>query len=205
MTQLQYKVFVSDMAPLPESAGLQPPVGPPAAWSPLSSTLIYGPTEAVLTDPPITAAQAERLATWVASFGRRLSAIYVTHGHGDHWYGAATLLDLFPDARVYATKGVIAQMHKASPDGAPAPLFGSLFPNQIPDTTVVARPVPDGGLTVDGVALHAVEARLIRAFGRVPMRDGGRTSRGVPRSARSGTARGRCGCRRGTYRAAGAS
>jgi hypothetical protein len=34
---LQYEVVVSPMERLPEAAGLQPPVGPPAAWSPLST------------------------------------------------------------------------------------------------------------------------------------------------------------------------
>jgi hypothetical protein len=56
---LQYEVVVSAMERLPEAAGLQPPVGPPAAWSPLPSTLIYGASEVVLTDPPITTGQAE--------------------------------------------------------------------------------------------------------------------------------------------------
>jgi hypothetical protein len=79
---LQYEVVVSPMERLPEAAGLQPPVGPPAAWSPLSSTLIYGATEAVVTDPPITTAQAERVADRVAATGREPTAIYVTHGHG---------------------------------------------------------------------------------------------------------------------------
>lgn len=159
--ELAYEVYVSDLEPLPESAGLRPPSGPPAAWSPLSSTLIYGPTEAVLTDPPITAAQGERLADWVAdrvsAHGRRLAAIYVTHGHGDHWYATATLLERFPGTPVHATEAVTGQMRRASRDGRPSELFAALFPGRIPDTAVVARPVPDGGLTVDGHVLEPVE------------------------------------------------
>lgn len=154
---LQYEVVVSPMERLPEAAGLQPPVGPPAAWSPLSSTLIYGATEVAVTDPPITTGQAERVAGRVAATGRELTAIYVTHGHGDHWFGTAVLLRRFPGASVYATEGVIAQMRRASPDGRPSPLFATLFPGQIPDTPVVARPVPKDGILVDGEALQAVE------------------------------------------------
>jgi glyoxylase-like metal-dependent hydrolase (beta-lactamase superfamily II) len=155
---LQYEVVVSPMEPLPESAGLTPPVGPPAAWSPLSSTLIYGPTEVALTDPPITADQAGHLADRVAATGRELTAIYITHGHGDHWYSTGTLLDRFPSAIVYATEGVIAQMRRSSPDGRPSALFETLFPGRIPPTPVVARPVPEGGIVVDGEVLRPVEA-----------------------------------------------
>jgi len=154
---LQYEVVVSPMERLPEAAGLQPPVGPPAAWSPLSSTLIYGATELVLTDPPITTGQAERVADRVAATGRELAAIYVTHGHGDHWFGTAVLQRRFPGATVYATEGVIAQMRRASPDGRPSPLFATLFPGQIAETPVVARPVPEGGILVDGEVLRGIE------------------------------------------------
>jgi glyoxylase-like metal-dependent hydrolase (beta-lactamase superfamily II) len=154
---LQYEVVVSPMELLPEAAGLQPPVGRPAAWSPLSSTLIHGATELVLTDPPITTAQAQRVADRVAATGRELTAIYVTHGHGDHWYGTAALLRRFPGAAVYATEGVIAQMRRASPDGRPSPLFAALFPGQIPETPVVARPVPQDGILLDGQLLRPIE------------------------------------------------
>ena len=73
----------------------------------------------MLTDPPITTAQAERVADRVAATGREPTAVYVTHGHGDHWFGTAALLRRFPAATGTATEGVIAQMRRASPE-APA-------------------------------------------------------------------------------------
>jgi hypothetical protein len=48
-------------------------------------------------------------------------------------------------------------MRRASPDGRPSPLFAALFPGQIPETPVVARPVPEGGILVDGEVLRAIE------------------------------------------------
>src|SRR6266496_209628 len=99
----------------------------------------------------------ERLPDRVAATGRELTAIYVTHGHGDHWYGTAALPRRFPGATVYATEGVIAQMRRASPDGRPSPLFAALFPGQIPRTPVVARPVPQDGILVDGEVLRPIE------------------------------------------------
>ena len=154
---LQYAVHVSDLAELPSPSPMQSPRGETPHWSPMASTLIYGDTEAVLVDPPLAAYQAEALAEWIKGFQRRLTAIYVTHGHGDHWYGTSTLLKHFPDAIPSATEGVIAEMHKGAPDGVPSALFASLFPGKLSDQLVFAQPLPAGGLTVDGHALHAIE------------------------------------------------
>ena len=57
-----------------------------------ASTLIYGDKDAVLVDAYLTTKQTGALADWVASKGRNLTTIYITHGHGDHWFGVATLL-----------------------------------------------------------------------------------------------------------------
>jgi glyoxylase-like metal-dependent hydrolase (beta-lactamase superfamily II) len=55
----------------------------------MSSTLISGKHDAVLVDAFITVAQARALADWVAASGKNLTTIYATHGHGDHFFGAA--------------------------------------------------------------------------------------------------------------------
>ena len=157
MTRLQYDVHISGAEALPVPSPVQPPNGDPPTWSPISSTLIYGDTEALLVDPPITIDQARQVAEWVKGFGRGLSAVYITHAHGDHWYGTPTLLEYFPDATVYATQRVIGEMRKSTPGGKPNPRYAALFPGKLSDTPVLARPVPAGGLSVDEQALHAVE------------------------------------------------
>ena len=64
----------------------------------------------MLTDPAMTIDQARALGDWVASKGRNLTDIFVTHGHGDHWFAAGLLAERF-GARVVASAGTIAQMH----------------------------------------------------------------------------------------------
>jgi glyoxylase-like metal-dependent hydrolase (beta-lactamase superfamily II) len=46
----------------------------------MSATLIYGEHEAVLVDAFATFDQADALADWIDTKGRRLSRIYITHG-----------------------------------------------------------------------------------------------------------------------------
>jgi glyoxylase-like metal-dependent hydrolase (beta-lactamase superfamily II) len=157
MTDLRYDVLVSGLLP---ASGEPLPNGERPHWSPLSHTLIHGPTEAALVDPPFTVAQATALADWIESFGTRLAFIYVTHWHADHWLAAGELARRFPGVTVYASTGTIDRMAKATPDGVPAGLWTALFPGQIPETPIplLAEPVPEGGFTIDGELLVAVEA-----------------------------------------------
>ena len=103
---LAYDVFVND--PPPQDGLL--PNGEPKRFSPMASTLIYGNQDAVLTDPGMTEDQARRLGDWVAAKDRNVTDIFITHGHGDHFFAAGLLAERF-GARVIATDGTIAQMH----------------------------------------------------------------------------------------------
>jgi glyoxylase-like metal-dependent hydrolase (beta-lactamase superfamily II) len=75
--------------------------GDDATWSPTSATLIYGVHDAILVDTLATYDQVDALADWIDTKGRRLSRIYITHGHGDHWLGLARLIQRFPGARAW--------------------------------------------------------------------------------------------------------
>ena len=90
-------------------------------WSPISCTLISGDTEAVLVDTPITSAQTKDLADWIAKrilAGKRLTYLYITHGHGDHFFGIPSLIKRFPGVKVVATRGTIAHMEQQIQPGS---------------------------------------------------------------------------------------
>jgi glyoxylase-like metal-dependent hydrolase (beta-lactamase superfamily II) len=58
-------------------------------WVPTSATLIYGERDAVLVDAFLTVEQGHAAVEWVAASGKNLTTIYVTHGHGDHFFASA--------------------------------------------------------------------------------------------------------------------
>src|SRR4029077_1748993 len=139
-SKLSYEVFISD--PIAFSDVEKAPNGDRRMFQPISSTLIFGDTDAVLVDPPMTIDQTERVATWIEGTGKRLAHIFITHGHGDHWFGTAPLLRRFPGASAFASPGTIEMMrHHASPE-VRAQVWERNFPGQIPDTPVLATPPP---------------------------------------------------------------
>jgi glyoxylase-like metal-dependent hydrolase (beta-lactamase superfamily II) len=123
----------------------------------MASTLIHGVSDAVLVDAFMTTKQADALADWVASRGKNLTTIYITHGHGDHWFGVGALLERFPGARVVATSNTIEVMRRnASPealDGA----WRAAFPGQIPDKLVIAEELQGAVIGLEGQELVVVE------------------------------------------------
>ena len=126
-------------------------------WSPISSTLISGRRDAVLVDTFITVEQADILVDWVAASGKNLTTIYVTHGHGDHFFGIGALLDRFPNARAVAMPDVLKLMRQqASPDVL-ANFWNPLFPGQIPDRLVIAEELKRNVIDLEGRDLVVVE------------------------------------------------
>src|SRR5580692_754699 len=72
-----------------------PPGKEDLMWVANSSTLIFGEREAVLVDTFLTTGQSQTLVDWVVASGKNVAAIYVTHGHGDYFFGLGSLLERF--------------------------------------------------------------------------------------------------------------
>ncbi len=107
-----------------------PPNGPAALRLP--------ERDAVLADALMTKDESRALADWVVAAGKNVTAIFVTHAHGDHFFGAPAVLERFPDARVVAAPSVAARM-----DAQYGPRFdevwGLRFPGQISGQRVTAN------------------------------------------------------------------
>jgi glyoxylase-like metal-dependent hydrolase (beta-lactamase superfamily II) len=134
-----------------------PPGVTQAYFQAMASTLIYGERDAVLVDAFMTVKQADALANWIAAKGKNLTTIYITHGHGDHWFGVGTLMDRFPNATAIATPEVVKVMRQnASPERL-SKGWKAAFPGQIPDKLVVAKELKGNGIDLEGQELVAVE------------------------------------------------
>src|SRR6202046_1103679 len=135
-----------------------PPGKEELRWVANSSTLIHGERDAVLVDTLLTIEQSKTLSDWVAASGKNLTAIYITHGHGDHFFGLASLLERFPRAKAVATPEIVKAMREHLSPAWIEDFWRRLFPGQIPDRLLVAEPLEDRELELEGHKLVAVNA-----------------------------------------------
>ncbi|HLZ66644.1 MAG TPA: MBL fold metallo-hydrolase [Aliidongia sp.] len=133
-----------------------PPGKEKLMWVANSSTLIYGERDAVLVDTFLTTEQSQTLVDWVAASGKNLTAVFITHGHGDHFFGLAPLLERFPRARAVATPEIVAAMHAHLSPASVENFWRRLFPGEIPDRLLAAEPLDDDELELEGHRLVAV-------------------------------------------------
>jgi glyoxylase-like metal-dependent hydrolase (beta-lactamase superfamily II) len=135
-----------------------PPGKEELMWVANSSTLIYGERDAVLVDTFLTTEQSKTLLDWVVARGKNLTAIYITHGHGDHFFGLASLLERFPRAKALATPEIVKAMQDQLSPASVDNFWRRLFPGEIPNRLLVAEPLEGNALELEGHKLVAINA-----------------------------------------------
>jgi len=127
------------------------------AWVTNTVTLISGERDAILVDTFLSAQQSRELLDWVLESGENLVTIYVTHAHGDHFFGLKLLLDRFPNAKAVATAPVVASIQNQITPDFMRSFWEPRFPGQLP-SQLTAPEVLDGDIFyLEGEALKVVE------------------------------------------------
>jgi glyoxylase-like metal-dependent hydrolase (beta-lactamase superfamily II) len=152
---LKWDVFMTPGIPIVTND--MPPGVKEVYFQAMGSTLIHGVRDAVLVDAFMTVKQANDLADWVAASGKNLTTIYITHGHGDHWFGIGALLERFPNARAVATPDVVRVMRQHASPELLERFWKAGFPGQIPDRLVIAEELKGNVIDLEGHDLVAVE------------------------------------------------
>jgi glyoxylase-like metal-dependent hydrolase (beta-lactamase superfamily II) len=150
---LKWNVFTSKRPGLRRDL---PPGKEELMWVANSSTLIYGDHDAVLVDTFLTIEQSQALLDWVVASGKNLTAIFLTHAHGDHFFGLGALLERFPNARAFASQEVVEAMREQVSPISLENFWRKLFPGQISDHLPIADPLPENVLHLEGHKLVAV-------------------------------------------------
>jgi glyoxylase-like metal-dependent hydrolase (beta-lactamase superfamily II) len=154
MSKLQWKLLTKKR----ESATKGVPPGKEAlAWVTNTVTLICGQRDAVLVDTFLSAQHSKELVDWVAESGKNLTTIYVTHAHGDHFFGLKLLLDRFPNAKAIATASVVKAIRdQIDPDYVKS-FWEPRFPGQLPPQLAAPEVLQGDTFYLEGEQLKVVE------------------------------------------------
>jgi glyoxylase-like metal-dependent hydrolase (beta-lactamase superfamily II) len=150
---LQWKLFIRKRASATQGT---PPGKDDLKWVANTTTLIYGEQDALLVDTFLSDAQTEELADWIVATSKRLTMIYITHAHPDHFFGLKLLQERFPEARAIATPQVVEAMQTAlAPDSIEN--WRRRFPGLIPASPVTAKPLEGREFDLEGNKIVAVD------------------------------------------------
>ena len=73
----------------------------------VASVIVSGKTDAVLIDAQFTLADAEKVAQEIKTSGKKLTAIFVSHGDPDFYFGLEVFKKYFPEVTAYASPATV--------------------------------------------------------------------------------------------------
>jgi glyoxylase-like metal-dependent hydrolase (beta-lactamase superfamily II) len=123
-------------------------------WSPCASTLVAAETEAVLTDTGHIKSDVSALGDMIERTGKRLTTIYITHGHLDHFLGIGQLMNRFPRARPVATAAVVADIKSSVAEQEKQ--WQRRFGDDVDRTAVIPEPLEGDVIDLEGEELRVI-------------------------------------------------
>jgi glyoxylase-like metal-dependent hydrolase (beta-lactamase superfamily II) len=153
MSRLNWKILTKKRGSSTQGV---PPGKEDLAWVTNTVTLIYGDRDAVLVDTFLSEQQSKELLDWIVESGKNLTTIYVTHAHGDHFFGLNLLLERFPGARAIATATVVEAIKNQIKPEFIKSFWEPRFPGQLPSKFVAPEVLEGDTLYLEGEELKVV-------------------------------------------------
>jgi glyoxylase-like metal-dependent hydrolase (beta-lactamase superfamily II) len=153
---LHYKVFTVKRQGVNRDPNM-PVVPDNLKWVVNTATLIYGKKDAVLIDNFLTNEQSKFLVESIVATGKDLRYIYITHGHGDHFFGLQMLLDRFPKAKAISTRDIVNDMAEMITPEMLENYWNKLFPGQIPDRPTFPQAMEGNTFKLEGYTIQVIE------------------------------------------------
>ena len=119
---------------------------------PVTSTLITGPSEAILFDAQFQKNDAQQLVSLIQNSGKTLTTIYISHGDPDYYFGLDVLQQAFPQARIVATPATVKKIAQ-SMQGKKA-YWGPILKENAPQKLVLPTALHSPTLHVDGMEIN---------------------------------------------------
>lgn len=119
---------------------------------PVSSTLVSGPTEAILFDAQFSTKDGEKLLKMIQASGKSLKAVVITSGDPDFYFGLEPIVKAYPQVKVLATPEVVKHIQETK--DAKLQYWGPQMKDGVPKTITVPQATTATRFHIDGETLE---------------------------------------------------
>lgn len=120
----------------------------------VASVIVSCKTDAILIDAQFTLADAETVATKIKDSGKKLTAIYVSHGDPDFYFGLEVFKKYFPDVTAYASPATIE--HIKATAQKKLEVWGGRLGKAITSNVVLPQVLQGNHFDLEGVKLEVI-------------------------------------------------
>ena len=118
----------------------------------VTSIIISGKTDAILIDAQFTLADAEKVAQEIKNSGKKLTAIYVSYGDPDFYFGLEVFKKYFPEVTVYASVATVE--HIKATAQKKLDVWGGQLGNKITSNVILPQVLKGNSLDLEGQKLQ---------------------------------------------------
>jgi hypothetical protein len=120
----------------------------------VASVIVSGKTDAVLIDAQFTLAEAEKVAQEIKNSGKKLTAIYVSYGDPDFYFGLEVFKKYFPDVTAYAAPSTIE--HIKATAQKKLEVWGERLGKNITSNVVLPQVLKGNSIDLEGHKLEII-------------------------------------------------
>ncbi|MFM5818698.1 Vmh family MBL fold metallo-hydrolase [Aeromonas sanarellii] len=147
---------------------------------PVSSSLVTGDKEAILIDAQFDVQNGQALVDMIKKSGKKLTAVYISAGDPDFYFGLEPVMAAFPDVKVLADQHVVDHINLTK--DAKLSYWSPILGKGAPKSLTVPQVMTASHLTLDGEKIEIKEMNtpnaylwapsIKTAFGGVPVYSG---------------------------------
>jgi hypothetical protein len=120
----------------------------------VASVIISGKTDAVLIDAQFTLADADKVAQEIKNSGKKLTAIYVSYGDPDFYFGLEVLKKYFPEVTAYASAATVE--HIKATAQKKLDVWGGQLGNKVTSNVILPQVLKGNSIELEGQKLEIV-------------------------------------------------
>jgi glyoxylase-like metal-dependent hydrolase (beta-lactamase superfamily II) len=120
----------------------------------VASVIVSGKTDAVLIDAQFTLADAEKVAQEIKKSGKKLTAIYISHGDPDFYFGLEVFKKYFPEVTAYASPATLE--HIKATAQKKLEVWGERLGKNITSNVILPQVLKGNSIDLEGQKLEII-------------------------------------------------